>query len=79
MGEIKGATPLNNLADQQVKAAVDAELAKKGLTKSESDTADLYVGYQGPSDKKRSTRRSIPAGAMDPAGTAAAGTAAAAG
>src|SRR4051812_29636308 len=45
--QIKGATPLNNLADQQVKAAVDAELAKKGLTKSESDTADLYVGYQG--------------------------------
>jgi hypothetical protein len=29
-----------------VKAAVDAELSKKGLTKSESDTADLYVGYQ---------------------------------
>jgi hypothetical protein len=45
--QIKGATPLNNLADQQVKAAVDAELAKKGLTKSESDSADLYVGYQG--------------------------------
>ncbi len=43
---IKGATQLSDLADKQVKAAVDAELAKKGLTKSESDSADLYVGYQ---------------------------------
>jgi len=43
---IKGAQQLADLADRQVKAAVDAELAKKGLTKSESDTADLYIGYQ---------------------------------
>jgi len=43
---IKGAEQLADLADRQVKAAVDAELAKKGLSKSESDTADLYVGYQ---------------------------------
>ena len=43
---IKGATPLSELVDRQIKAAVDAELATKGLTKSESDTADLFVGYQ---------------------------------
>jgi len=43
---IKGATPLSDLVDKQVRAAVDAELSKKGLTKSEADTADLYVGYQ---------------------------------
>src|SRR5262245_22691876 len=43
---IKGANQLSDLADRQVKAAVDAELSKKGLTKSESDTADLYIGYQ---------------------------------
>jgi hypothetical protein len=43
---IKGANQLSDLADKQVKASVDAELAKKGLTKSDSDTADLYVGYQ---------------------------------
>jgi Domain of unknown function (DUF4136) len=43
---IKGATQLSELADKQVKAAVDAELSKKGLTKSEADTADLYIGYQ---------------------------------
>src|SRR5262245_46768299 len=43
---IKGAQQLSELADRQVKAAVDAELSKKGLMKSESDTADLYIGYQ---------------------------------
>jgi hypothetical protein len=43
---IKGATQLSELADRQVKAAVDAELTKKGLAKSDSDSADLYIGYQ---------------------------------
>jgi hypothetical protein len=43
---IKGATQLSDLADRQVKAAVDAELSKKGLVKSDSDTADLLIGYQ---------------------------------
>ncbi len=43
---IKDATKLSDLADRQVKAAVDAELEKKGLRKSDSDTADLYIGYQ---------------------------------
>jgi hypothetical protein len=43
---IKDATKLSDLADRQVKAAVDAELEKKGLRKSDSDVADLYIGYQ---------------------------------
>src|SRR3954463_11670382 len=43
---IKGASQLSDLPDRQVKAAVDAELVKKGLTKTDSDTADLYIGYQ---------------------------------
>ena len=42
---IKDAQPLNELQDKQVKTSVDAELAKKGLTRTEGD-ADLYVGYQ---------------------------------
>jgi hypothetical protein len=37
---------VNQLVDQQIKTTVDAELAKKGLTKTEDETADLYVGYQ---------------------------------
>jgi uncharacterized protein DUF4136 len=44
---IKEAQQLPDLADRQLKAAVDAELAKKGLAKTEGDTADLYLGYQG--------------------------------
>jgi hypothetical protein len=44
--QIKGADQLDQLADQQVKAAIDAELAKKGLTKSDSENTDLILGYQ---------------------------------
>ena len=43
---IKDAAQLDDLRDKQVKAAVDVELGKKGLAKSESETADLYIGYQ---------------------------------
>jgi hypothetical protein len=43
---IKGVEPPSSLVDGQIKAAIDAELATKGLTRVESDTADLYVGYQ---------------------------------
>jgi hypothetical protein len=44
--KIDGAQELNQLADEQLKAAVDGELAKKGLQKTDADTADLYIGYQ---------------------------------
>ena len=40
------AAPIDNLTDEQIKAAVDATLAKKGLVKSTGDTADLLIGYQ---------------------------------
>ncbi len=45
-GKIKGADQPDQITDQQVKSAIDAEFAKKGLTKTESDTADLVIGYQ---------------------------------
>ena len=44
---IKGATQLSDLVDKQIKAAFVAEFAKKGLSEVTSDTADLYIGYQG--------------------------------
>jgi hypothetical protein len=44
--EIKSTQILTDLVDKQVKSGIDAELAKKGLVKSDSDSADLYVGYQ---------------------------------
>jgi hypothetical protein len=43
---IKGANPVDDLVDKQIKDAFDAQLAQKGLTKVDSDTADLFIGYQ---------------------------------
>ena len=43
---LKNAAKLDDLLDNQIKAAVDAELARKGLTKVEDDSANLYIGYQ---------------------------------
>jgi len=43
---IKGSDQVNDITDKQIKAALDAELATKGLTKTDSDDADLYIGYQ---------------------------------
>lgn len=44
--ELKGAEKLDDLTDKAIKASLDAQLAQKGLTKTEGDTADLYIGYQ---------------------------------
>jgi len=44
--DIKGSDHANQLIEKQIQAALDAELAKKGLTKTDSDTADLLIGYQ---------------------------------
>src|SRR5580765_300285 len=43
---IKDADKADDLTSKRIMDAVDAELAKKGLTKTEGDTADLFVGYQ---------------------------------
>jgi len=50
---LKGAAPLSDLVDRQVKSTVDAELAKKGLAKSTTETADLYIGYQAAVDQEK--------------------------
>ena len=44
--DIKGADHPNQLVQKQITDSIDAELAKKGLTKTDSDSADLYIGYQ---------------------------------
>lgn len=43
---IKNADQVDDLTEKQITSALDAELAKKGLTKTDGDSADLYVGYQ---------------------------------
>jgi hypothetical protein len=41
-----GSSDKDPLVDPQIRAAIEAEITKKGLTKTESDTANLYIGYQ---------------------------------
>jgi hypothetical protein len=43
---IEGAEKPNDILDQQIKQAVDTQLASKSLTKTDDEKADLYVGYQ---------------------------------
>jgi hypothetical protein len=43
---LKDAATVNDITDKMIKTSIDEQLATKGLTKSDSDTADLYVGYQ---------------------------------
>jgi Domain of unknown function (DUF4136) len=45
--DIKDASKLNSIVDEQIKQAVDAQLAAKGLSKVDGDNADLLIGYQG--------------------------------
>ena len=44
--DIKGSDKVNELVQQQIQAALEAGLATKGLTKTDSDDADLYIGDQ---------------------------------
>jgi len=43
---IEGAQQPSQILDAQIKQAVDAQLSTKGLTKTDDDKADLYIGYQ---------------------------------
>jgi hypothetical protein len=53
---IKGAAQVSDLVDRQIKQTIDAELATKGLTRTEDASADLFIGYQpGVSKEKEYT------------------------
>jgi len=43
---IDGSEQPNQIVDQQIKQAVDASLASKGMSKTDDDKADMYVAYQ---------------------------------
>ena len=43
---IEGGAHPNQIVDAEIKQAADMQLSAKGLTKTDSDKADLYVGYQ---------------------------------
>jgi hypothetical protein len=50
---IEGSSHPNQIVDAQIKQSVDSQLATKGLTKTDSDKADLYVGYQTAVDQEK--------------------------
>src|ERR1700746_3970537 len=43
---IKSAQQVDYITAREITFVIDAELAKKGLLKTDSDYADLYIGYQ---------------------------------
>lgn len=43
---IEGAQKLDDITDKQIKAAVDAQLAEKGLTRVEDGNPDVLLAYQ---------------------------------
>jgi len=43
---LKDAAKVNDLLDKNIKAAIDTELATKGMSKAEGENADLFIGYQ---------------------------------
>ena len=51
--DLPGNIPPDQLIDQEIKQAIDSQLAGKGLSKTDGDTADLYVGYQGAIDREK--------------------------
>jgi opacity protein-like surface antigen len=44
--QLKGGEQVDDLISKQIVEALEAGLAAKGLTKTDADTADLYIGYQ---------------------------------
>ena len=43
---LKDAAKVDDLTERQIKEALDAELAQKGLSEVDGDQADLFIGYQ---------------------------------
>jgi len=50
---IQGAAYPNQIVDTQIKQSIDSQLAAKGLTRTDDEKADLYVGYQVSVDQER--------------------------
>jgi len=44
--DVKGSDHANEITEKQIRQAIDTQLAAKGLQKTDSETADLYIGLQ---------------------------------
>ena len=77
---LKGATPVDDLTDKQIKEAVDAQLAAKGLSKVEGSRRQSSCRLSsGGWQLKSNSHLTIPAGDMGRDGTEAVGMVAEAG
>src|SRR6266850_797577 len=63
---IKGADRPDDLMSKRITATIDAELATKGMTKTEADTADLYIGYQTAIGQEKLVWRGVATKTLDP-------------
>jgi len=50
---IEGATYPNQIVDQEIKQSIDSQMAAKGFTKTDSENADLDLGYQTAINQER--------------------------
>jgi hypothetical protein len=50
---IEGGAHPNQIMDAEIKQSVDEQMAAKGFTKTDSDKADLYLGYQIAVDQEK--------------------------
>jgi hypothetical protein len=51
--DIAGGAHPNQIVDAEIKQSVDSQLAEKGFTKTDSDSANMYVGYQTAIDQEK--------------------------
>lgn len=65
---IPHAEHLDELTNDQLIGTLNVELAKKGLKKSDSDKADLYIGYQIAPGKNKPLNQYKVGGSYGPAG-----------
>jgi hypothetical protein len=54
---IEGGAHPSQAVDAQIKHSVESQLASKGFTKTDSDTADVYIGYQIAVDQKKDWKK----------------------
>jgi hypothetical protein len=50
---IEGATVPNQIVDAQIKSSIESQLAAKGMTKTDGEQADLFIGYQISIDQQK--------------------------
>jgi hypothetical protein len=50
---IQGASYPNQILDVQIKNSIDSQLSPKGMTRTDTDKADLYIGYQASIEQEK--------------------------